>query len=326
MAACAVLVAALAPNQAQAAPGLATHIEFTSIFTPGVTLPDTIGTPDIFVTNDRDFTAVAEFQDDRGAKRAAYVFPARAHLFAVAANGTETALGTREVPANATGVTFTGLRLPEQNGVRLRMELRTLLGLLIEVREGISAPFDVQRNIVIAPASQNNVAIPGGGTGPCDPTGNGICANVITPAGTVTSSQILTYGFCQSADACLTGEYIQSLLDTTSAVTNRNPLKVVLGCAPTLCDAIIQERHQNTSGGGHTGGGGEPGHLELSHISIAFSHLPTGPLATAPECQQSGRVPNGSAGCFDVAASYVDSLGIARLVFLTDGDLRTSTK
>ncbi len=318
------LLAALAPHHAEAAPGLATHIVFTSITTPSVDVPATEGAPAIFVTEDRDFTVVAEFHDDSGAQRAAYLFPATAHLFV---DGSATPFATQSVPANATGVTFTGLRLPEQNHIRLRMELRTLLGVLIPVREGLSDYFDVQRLSVIAPSTSNPTGIGnGGGTNnPCEPPVGGICADLVLskPAG-VQSDQLGSFGFCQPAE-CLTNEYIQALVELNPSVYNNNfPMKIVVKCHPTLCDGIVADRHSNTTGGGHNGGSGGKGHSEISHLTLVGSTFADGPLAASPACKYSGKVGSGQAFCTDYAASFRAENGVWHLVWLTPGDARVS--
>lgn len=328
VAAAATLVAVFAPVHAEAAPGLATRIVFTGVFTPSVNLPNSPGVPDIWVTQDRDFSVTADFVDDSGQKRAAYLFPARANLYV---DGNSTPIATQEVPASATSVRFDGLRLPEQNGVRLRMTLTTLLGVLIGVREGFSDYFDVQRTSVVAPFSSNPTGIGnGGGTNdPCEAPPGGFCSDlVLNNASGVRSDQIGSFGFCQATDGCLTGEYAQALVDLDPAIYNRtNPLKLLFKCHPTLCDALVSDRHSHTSGGGHNGGSGGAGHAEVTHLQIVASLLPDGPLALVDACQQSGRVPSGKDMCVDYAAAFKDELtGNWIIPLLARDDIRGSIR
>lgn len=325
LAAAATLAAVLAPVHAQASPGLATRIVFTGVFTPGVTLPDSPGVPDIWVTQDRDFSVTADFVDDSGQKRAAYLFPAMARLYV---DGSSTPIATQQVPASATSVRFDGLRLPEQNDVRLRMELTTLLGVLIPVREGFSDYFDVQRTSVVAPFSSNPTGIGnGGGTNdPCEPLPGGFCADLVlkNPNG-VRSDQIGSYGFCQATDSCLTGEYVQALVDLDPAVYSRtNPLRLIFKCHATLCDSLVTDRHSHTSGGGHNGGSGGGGHQEVTHLQIVASLLPDGPLSPVAGCQQSGKVPSGKDMCVDYAAAFKDAAGNWIIPLLARDDIRGS--
>ncbi len=320
----ALIATVLMPARADAT-FLATRIVFTSITTPGVDLPETEGAPGIFVTEDRDFTVTAEFQDDSGVKRAAVFFPATARLYV---DGSPTPFATKSVPASATSVTFTGLRLPEQNDIRLRMTLTSYFG-LIPLREGVSDQFDVQRASIIVPFDSNPTGIGGGGgqgeDTACTPTvAEPVCGDLVLskPSG-VLSDQIGSVGFCQAAE-CLTDEYLQAIVDLNPSVYNRSfPMRIIVKCHPSLCDAIVADKHKNTTGGGHHSSSGK-GHSEVSHLVLVASKLADGALAVSPACQQSGKVGSTQPFCTDYAASFKAYNGVWTIVWLSPGDARVS--
>ncbi len=335
----ACLVAAFAPS-ATAAPydPAATQIVFTSITTPGVNVPSTPGTPNYFVTNDKPFRATAEFQDDTGTPRPLaldlLIFPVTVDLYADYADGTRELLGTQQVSSSATGVTFdvpAGL-IDAGNDVRLHMEARPGTYPFFSGIEGDSDSFDVQQTSVVAPFNSNPTGVGGGGgqgtNTSCTPTVlEPVCGNLVLgkPAG-VLSDQLGSVGDCLVAE-CLTDDYVQALVKLSPAVYNRSyPMKIVMRCHPSVCDALASgDNHDNTTGGGHNGGSKGGGHgYGVTNLKLIASLSADGALGLSPACKSKGVVGSGQTFCTDYANSFRETSGIWNVVWLSVGDARVS--
>jgi hypothetical protein len=120
---------------------------------------------------------------------------------------------------------------------------------------------------------------------------------------------------------------IQALVELNPSVYNRNfPMKIVLKCHPTLCDAIANvDDHENDIGDGHDGSSPGYGHGGgIQNLQVVASTSPDGPLVTSAPCTTSGRVPSSQPFCTDYSASFRAANGVWNLVWLSPGDARVS--
>ncbi|HET6625966.1 MAG TPA: hypothetical protein VFG63_06215 [Nocardioidaceae bacterium] len=316
LAALGLVLAALSPVAATASPraktppasvsATATQIVVTSVAMPGVTVPDTPGTPTFFVVKDQDLDVAVSFVDSQGAPAPLSTNKDVDVVLTVAGlPGTPPELGTVTVPANATAATFTAVRIPTAtNGVELDVASQPKKP--SDAIFGTSPSFDVLRDFVGASTANTLTSIGTGGgvSTSCDATPDEpVCADLLLPdRSRVTSdSLLLSLGECDQVITCSAGgSVVQVLVGLTSGSTTP-AATLVMKCDKSLC-----------------GGGGVPS-FDL-FVDLTYDADPT--TTAAPPCPDKGVLGADQAFCVDYVQSTRSNAGDLVMYLLFNQDAR----
>ncbi|MGH3510114.1 MAG: hypothetical protein ACRDPI_07785 [Nocardioidaceae bacterium] len=282
-------------------PAPATQIAFTSISTPGVTLPDTAGSGNgtlVYIAAGTPFTVQLSLEDSTGT--AAFQCPYHAGSISLSAtNGPDAGvLATMALPAGATTATFTGVTLGHgANGVVLAATATASDSSTIS---GSSAPFDVL-SAAQSFAQGTPVSSIGGTTtsNGCDATpADPVCGTLLLPSGASDSDIFLSQGVCSGLSDC-SGSFIQAILSLNT--DRQHPATLVMTCDKSLCQG---------------------GSIKSYHLVVNLG--PGLGDETAPACPSKGAVGAGQQFCVDYVQSHRSNAGdtLLYLLFVNDAKIR----
>ncbi len=295
-------VAVLLPMIATAAPPpTATRIDISSIVTPGVTLPETPGTPAVYVVKATDFSVGVAFSDGTTPLPLSYNKPTDLWLKVLTGPDAGTMWQTT-APAGSTSATFTGLQFPDAGSGAVLQVSSVGSSSQPAITSPPSAPFTVLVSSGSASKDAALTSITSGGTAanPCAPTPNDpVCAD-LQPGGVATADGLLSLSPCEGASC--KGQGVQVLIALKPAADIRQtPATLVFKCDKTLCP----------------GGGIRKYQLEVTLV-------PGGPAVIAPGCPRKGVVGPDQKFCVDYVQSTRDNAGdtLLYLLFVEDAKVR----
>lgn len=304
----ALLAALLTPTLAASAapPVTATQINFVSVSTPSIALPDAPGTPASFIVQDVPFDVAVEFLDGAGNPAPLSTNQdTKVRLSVVTGPDSPAELAVVTVPKGAVTASFAGASLATAaNGVMLRAA--TLPKKPVDAITENSASFDVLEEFVAAPGSSALASIGGAGAGAgtsCEATpASPVCADLVLPgSGGVLSDILLSLGACDAVVAC-TGSVVQALVALSAdTYTRESPATLIMKCDKTLC-----------------GGGGIPSFSLL--VDLTYDGVPTSD--PAPACPEKGVVGADQTFCVDYVQSTRDNAADLHLFLLFVQDAR----
>lgn len=289
-----------------AAPGpVATAIRIDSVVTPGVTVPLTADTPSIWVAANTPFTVSATTVNGTTPAPLSSTKDVTVKISAVTPSGTVN-LGTIVVPKDTTAISFQRTLAADIDDAFIHLESVEKRG--DPVRQGDSDTFDVQSDFSDNPAGQNlDVAIGADVNGAeCTPTvAEKICFELHFPAGSTSSSHLLSLGNCNVVNPCQQNlDYWWSLVQVNA--TRDNPAIVDMGLDKSLKGILFSA--------------GVPKAKWLVRASGATTWV------EAPPCPSKGVVGADQEFCHDVAEGHRDNSGDTWIRLLWLRDIRGSIK
>jgi hypothetical protein len=323
----AVLVAVLATlglgrpaaANAHAPQPTATLITVTSLSTPGITVPQTGGTPGAFIVAGVPFTVSTKFTAADGVTLLPISTSQTVTVKLVVASGPDVGVtvGSVDVAAGATSASLSATVDSAANHTSLTAKAFIKNKQQTQVLPGAPFFFSPQKAFVSAAADSQLTSI-GSGSGssaPCQPTAQEpTCAELHVPQGlpgqpALLSSQLLSLGACDPANAsgqgavtCVSDKLsvVQALFQVDPAqITGSNPVVLILKCDKTLC-----------------------GSQGINKVPVKFAMGPDDAGATPPACDVKAQVQAGTDICIDYRQSTRDNAGDTHLWILLDDDLR----
>jgi hypothetical protein len=322
----AALVAVLAtrglvrPAGATPAP-TATRITVTALSTPGITVPQTGGTPGAFIVAGVPFTAQTTFTASDGVTLLPISATQTVTVKLVVASGPDAGdtVGAVDVPPGATSASIGATVDSAANHTSLAAKAFIKKQEQKQVLPGAPFFFSPQKTFVSATADSQLTAIgPGPGSSqPCQPTAQEpTCAELRIPQvpvipghPAVLSGQLLSLGACDPANAsdqfavpCVSDKQsvVQALVQVDPAqINNANPMVLILKCDKTLCGAQG---------------------INKVPVKVAMGADDAG--VTPPACTVKGQVQSGTDVCVDYRQSTRDNFGDTYLWVLLGQDLR----
>lgn len=286
--------AAPAVNSGGGPAPVATMIEFDSLSTPTITVPDTPGAPASYIVQDTAFDVTLSFwgTDDSGVHAQLPLSTNKDVTVAVTGPGLSASV---EVPAGATGASLTGLTLPTPaDGVTLSA---VASGHKTHA-SGTSPTFDVLIESTDGRSIGGNQTAAGCEATEVDPA----CADLIAPGSGFGTATLLSLGVCSTAaggTGCV-GNYVQALAGFAADVND--PATLVMKCDKSVC------------------GGGA-----IHKVDLDVQLLPGGPTVTAEPCASKG-VATPETGsdpfCVDYVQSTRDNAGDTHLFLLFTVDAK----